>query len=231
MSSLSEHLRTALGAALRHREPATDEDVRSAVSDALSVGGHNYTPMIRERLTRAGGRVPAIVRRLLDAEAEAERYRVAWRMAYQRAQGRGWAADRAGARARELQTALQDGVGALLAMQMERNAAQRAAAEARAAGLLEAAEIVGNDDTCECGGCDTCIPRALAAKVRDRAYAVAAAPDGGSPVAYVMACAQCEGLLGWVDCPTGGWWAHREHPADGHEAEPIPAAALNEDDR
>lgn len=50
----------------------------------------------------------------------------------------------------------------------------------------------------------------------------------GSPVAYVMACAQCEGPLGWITCPTGGWWSHREHPADGHDAEPIPAAALNE---
>jgi hypothetical protein len=44
---------------------------------------------------------------------------------------------------------------------------------ARAAGLLDAAAIVDNDDDCECGGCDTCVPRALARQIRDRAYDVA----------------------------------------------------------
>ncbi|WP_202236965.1 hypothetical protein [Actinacidiphila reveromycinica] len=47
----------------------------------------------------------------------------------------------------------------------------------RVAGLLEAAEIVGNDDDCTCGGCDTCVGRELAAKVRDRADQLA----GGGP--------------------------------------------------
>jgi hypothetical protein len=54
------------------------------------------------------------------------------------------------------------------------------------------------------------------------------AKDGGLPTAYVMACAQCDGLLGWIACPTGGWWSHREHPADDHDAEPVPVVALNE---
>ncbi|MFI0897712.1 hypothetical protein [Streptomyces sp. NPDC020983] len=66
---LSEHLRSAIAAALTHCQPATDEDVRRAVSDALSVGGHSHTPLIHERLMRAERHVPAIVRRLLDAEA------------------------------------------------------------------------------------------------------------------------------------------------------------------
>jgi hypothetical protein len=36
----------------------------------------------------------------------------------------------------------------------------------RAAVLLEAADFVGNDDECDCGGCDTCIPRKLADELR-----------------------------------------------------------------
>ncbi|WP_282790860.1 hypothetical protein [Streptomyces sp. CC224B] len=36
----------------------------------------------------------------------------------------------------------------------------------RAAVLREAADYVGNDDTCTCGGCDTCVPNKLAAGLR-----------------------------------------------------------------
>jgi hypothetical protein len=36
----------------------------------------------------------------------------------------------------------------------------------RTAALREAADYVGNDDDCDCGGCDTCLPRALAAELR-----------------------------------------------------------------
>lgn len=38
-----------------------------------------------------------------------------------------------------------------------------------------------------------------------------------------MECINCETPVGWVDCPTGGWWAHETHPADGHDADPRPA--------
>lgn len=31
-------------------------------------------------------------------------------------------------------------------------------------------------------------------------------------------CTTCGQLCGWIDCPTGGWWAHQDHPADGHDA-------------
>lgn len=44
----------------------------------------------------------------------------------------------------------------------------------RAAALREAADYVGNDDDCECGGCDTCLPRKLAAELRRRADAASA---------------------------------------------------------
>ncbi len=36
----------------------------------------------------------------------------------------------------------------------------------RAAVLREAADIVGNDDGCGCGGCDSCVPNTLAAELR-----------------------------------------------------------------
>jgi hypothetical protein len=32
--------------------------------------------------------------------------------------------------------------------------------------LAEAADFVGNDDECDCGGCDTCVPRKLAEGLR-----------------------------------------------------------------
>lgn len=70
-------------------------------------------------------------------------------------------------------TAALDAVPALLA-DVERS--QYAAG--RVTGLLEAAEIVDNDDDCGCGGCDTCIPRALAAEIRDRAKTLAAERGG-----------------------------------------------------
>lgn len=60
---------------------------------------------------------------------ERDRYRTAWRMAYQRAQARGWAADRSGERARQVQTAMQDLLASLLEMQIERDAASARVAE------------------------------------------------------------------------------------------------------
>jgi hypothetical protein len=55
--------------------------------------------------------------------AERERYRIAWRMAYQRAMGRGWAADRAGARAHDAREALQHMLFAVIAGQLGRKVA------------------------------------------------------------------------------------------------------------
>jgi hypothetical protein len=33
-------------------------------------------------------------------------------------------------------------------------------------------------------------------------------------------CRTCMTPIGYIDCPTGGWWAHETHPADGHDAVP-----------
>jgi hypothetical protein len=39
-----------------------------------------------------------------------------------------------------------------------------------------------------------------------------------------ITCAVCAGPVGYIDCPTGGWWAHDRHPVDGHDAEPVQRA-------
>ncbi len=31
-------------------------------------------------------------------------------------------------------------------------------------------------------------------------------------------CRQCGKRMAWIDCPTGGWWAHDVHPSDDHDA-------------
>lgn len=31
-------------------------------------------------------------------------------------------------------------------------------------------------------------------------------------------CSACGQLAYWIDCPTGGWWKHVDHPADEHDA-------------
>jgi hypothetical protein len=33
-------------------------------------------------------------------------------------------------------------------------------------------------------------------------------------------CSECGKVISFQFCPTGGWWSHFEHPADGHDAEP-----------
>lgn len=32
-------------------------------------------------------------------------------------------------------------------------------------------------------------------------------------------CGTCRRLAQWIDCPTGGWWAHLVHPTDNHDAD------------
>jgi hypothetical protein len=33
-------------------------------------------------------------------------------------------------------------------------------------------------------------------------------------------CRVCDDGIWWQECPTGGWWIHDVHPADGHDAQP-----------
>ncbi|MFF9205102.1 hypothetical protein ACF1AE_25440 [Streptomyces sp. NPDC014986] len=76
--------------------------------------------------------VPALLADAARLRTERDRYRSAWRMAYQRARGRGWAADRAGARARDAQEALQHMLFAVIAGQMALHVANRERQELRA---------------------------------------------------------------------------------------------------
>jgi chromosome segregation ATPase len=64
----------------------------------------------------------ALRSRVGELEAASRRYRTAWRMARTRALSTGSAADRYAARARELQTALQDATAAILAGQAQKSA-------------------------------------------------------------------------------------------------------------
>lgn len=69
-----------------------------------------------------GERIAPVLRRLINAESDADRYRTAWRLARTRALSTGGAADRYAARARELQIALQDSLVAVIGTQIERDA-------------------------------------------------------------------------------------------------------------
>jgi hypothetical protein len=79
--------------------------------------------------------------------------------------------------------AAREDVPALLA-EIERLRAALAAAESRGralghvAGLREAAEMVDNDDTCVCGGCESCTSRQDAARIRAHADRLADALGG-----------------------------------------------------
>ncbi|MFK0172632.1 hypothetical protein ACIQU5_27930 [Streptomyces sp. NPDC090306] len=65
-----------------------------------------------------GERMGVVLRRLVDAETRAARYRLAWRLAYQRSIARAGAADRASGRLTQAQEALQQSVFTILAYQM-----------------------------------------------------------------------------------------------------------------
>lgn len=42
----------------------------------------------------------------------------------------------------------------------------------------------------------------------------------------IASCETCEEIMYWIDCPTGGWWKHVDHPEDSHEGNaPVPVHA------
>lgn len=45
-------------------------------------------------------------------------------------------------------------------------------------------------------------------------------PEVDPDIASTSKCLHCTGAIGWIDCPTGGWWAHTQHPDDNHDAQP-----------
>ncbi|MFJ1964869.1 hypothetical protein [Streptomyces massasporeus] len=88
------------------------------------------------------------------------------------------------------------------------------AAAGRAAGLREAADFVDNDDDCGCGGCDSCIPRALAADLRRMADE--AQPTEAYPPMHRWRVELFDYLAEeWV--PGGTRWPYREQAAERYE--------------
>ncbi|KJK40250.1 hypothetical protein UK15_07830 [Streptomyces variegatus] len=65
----------------------------------------------------------------------------------------------------------------------------------RADVLREAADIVGNDDTCDCGGCDSCVPNARAAELRRMADEAQPAPK--PLLTLATPCAVCTHPYNW----------------------------------
>ena len=47
---------------------------------------------------------------------------------------------------------------------------------------------------------------------------------------YFQYCSVCDGLIGWITCPTGGWWAHEVHPPDGQEHDATPRDQIGLED-
>jgi hypothetical protein len=41
-----------------------------------------------------------------------------------------------------------------------------------------------------------------------------------TPETSITRCRTCVTPIGFINCPTGGWWAHEQHPADEHDAIP-----------
>lgn len=65
----------------------------------------------------------------------------------------------------------------------------------------------------------TVLTEAYAAKVAAILPHIQAAEERGRREALeAFICGACGHRVGWIDCPTGGWWAHEVHPADDHDA-------------
>ncbi|MFI5973549.1 hypothetical protein [Streptomyces sp. NPDC051452] len=126
---LSAEQRATLAAQLGDTQPAR---ASLLISFGKSVQGrreHDHTTQSEDwyclnLAAYMGERAAAVLRRLLDAEARAERYLTAWKLCRTRALSLAGAADRYAARARQGQTALQDALVAILGAQVERDAAR-----------------------------------------------------------------------------------------------------------
>lgn len=49
-------------------------------------------------------------------------------------------------------------------------------------------------------------------------HVIAAERRGRQGALESFICGACGHRVLWIDCPTGGWWSHAVHPADGHDA-------------
>lgn len=118
-------------------KPATDRLLQQLAQSVRDRSEHDHTTQREDwfcmNLTSfMGERMGPVLRRLLDAEARAERYRIAWGMARTRAISAGGAADRYAARSRDAQDALQHMLFTVIAGQMALHEANRERQELRA---------------------------------------------------------------------------------------------------
>lgn len=119
--------RATLAQQLGDAQPARTELLASFGESVQNRAEHDHTTQREDWYclnlsSYMGERMAPVLRRLINAESDAERYRTAWRLARGRAISTGGAADRYAARAHELQTALQDSLVAVIGVQIERNA-------------------------------------------------------------------------------------------------------------
>lgn len=120
---LTPEQRAAIAGQIGDTLPAAPGLVESFGKSVADMRGHEHGPEDWFCLNLAaymGEKAAPMLRRLLDAETDAARYRTAWRFARQRARATGWAADRSGKRVRELHEAMQESYFALIGIQIER---------------------------------------------------------------------------------------------------------------
>lgn len=122
--SLSPEQRAAISAQLGDAKAARNSLLESFSTSIRDRAQHDHALQREDWFclnlsAYMGERMAVVLRRLLDAESDAARYRTAWRRARTRALATGAAADRYAARARGLQTALQDSLVAIVGKQID----------------------------------------------------------------------------------------------------------------
>jgi hypothetical protein len=122
---MTSEQREALSKLLGDAQPARTELIQSLGKSVVDRREHEHPKwedfFCLNLSSYIGERMAPVLRRLIDAERDADRYRTAWGMARTRALSAGGAADRYAARARELQTALQDLLPTVIGGQIERS--------------------------------------------------------------------------------------------------------------
>ncbi|MFD4787855.1 hypothetical protein ACFWN1_12535 [Streptomyces sp. NPDC058459] len=126
--------RAQIAALLGDAKPATPGLLASFAQTVRDRREHDHTTQREDWYclnlsAYMGERMATVLRRLLDAESRAERYRTAWGMARTRALSAGGAADRYAKRARQGQDALQDMLLTVIVAQMDCRAARLEADE------------------------------------------------------------------------------------------------------
>ncbi|MFF3848021.1 hypothetical protein [Streptomyces sp. NPDC002328] len=133
---LTPEQRAALAQQIGDAQPARNSLLMSFGTSVQDRRQHDHTTQREDwyclnLAAYMGEHAAPVLRRLLDAEARAERYRIAWGMARSRAISTGGAADRYAARARDAQEVIQHMLFTVIAGQMALHQANRERQELR----------------------------------------------------------------------------------------------------